>query len=251
MLQEGFRGQAHWNHDHRKLVNLITLGPQPCLTQKCSTCCISIDCKVPVSSPSSGQSRVWFIFLISVSWMSEKWYLIIVFKAKIKSKSPRARSLGRVLIFLWEAALINPQAWRQGHVVCLCLLTQAVKRNTGLTAELPTVEVSLPHHHGQINCNKPAAFLSCVCRVSGAHRAQGPTRCTCLAHPDWPCPLWPTLEDLKLRSGTWPAMTKEGCKERCIKRSVLGLEHPEPDLLASKIHELRHTFLCGNRSPGL
>ena len=25
--------QTHWNHTHRKLVNLITLGPQPCLTQ--------------------------------------------------------------------------------------------------------------------------------------------------------------------------------------------------------------------------
>ena len=33
MLQEGIRGQTHWNHTHRKLVNLITLGPQPCLTQ--------------------------------------------------------------------------------------------------------------------------------------------------------------------------------------------------------------------------
>ena len=27
------RGQTHWNHTHRKLVNLITLGPQPSLTQ--------------------------------------------------------------------------------------------------------------------------------------------------------------------------------------------------------------------------
>lgn len=54
-----------------------------------------------------------------------------------------------------------------------------------------------------------------------------------------------------LRPGTWPAMTKEGCKERCIKTSVLGLEHPEPYLLASKIHELRDNFLCGNRGPGL
>ena len=33
MLQEGIRGQTHWNHAHRKLVNLITLGPQPSLTQ--------------------------------------------------------------------------------------------------------------------------------------------------------------------------------------------------------------------------
>ena len=33
MLQEGIRGHTHWNHTHRKLVNLITLGPQPCLTQ--------------------------------------------------------------------------------------------------------------------------------------------------------------------------------------------------------------------------
>ena len=24
---------THWDHTHRKLVNLITLGPQPCLTQ--------------------------------------------------------------------------------------------------------------------------------------------------------------------------------------------------------------------------
>jgi len=32
-LQEGIRGQTHWNHTHRKLVNLITLGPQPCLIQ--------------------------------------------------------------------------------------------------------------------------------------------------------------------------------------------------------------------------
>ena len=33
VLQEGIRGQTHWNHTHRKLVNLITLGPQTCLTQ--------------------------------------------------------------------------------------------------------------------------------------------------------------------------------------------------------------------------
>ena len=33
VLQEGIRGQTHWNHTHSKLVNLITLGPQPCLTQ--------------------------------------------------------------------------------------------------------------------------------------------------------------------------------------------------------------------------
>ena len=30
---EGITGQTHWNHTHKKLVNLITLGPQPCLTQ--------------------------------------------------------------------------------------------------------------------------------------------------------------------------------------------------------------------------
>ena len=29
----GIRGQSHRNHIHRKLVNLLTLGPQPCLTQ--------------------------------------------------------------------------------------------------------------------------------------------------------------------------------------------------------------------------
>ena len=34
MLQEGIRGQTHWNHNHRKLVSLITLGPQLCLTQR-------------------------------------------------------------------------------------------------------------------------------------------------------------------------------------------------------------------------
>ena len=33
VLREGIRGQTHWDHTHRKLVNLITLGPQPCLTQ--------------------------------------------------------------------------------------------------------------------------------------------------------------------------------------------------------------------------
>ena len=33
VLQEGIRGQTRWNHTHRNLVNLITLGPQPCLTQ--------------------------------------------------------------------------------------------------------------------------------------------------------------------------------------------------------------------------
>ena len=33
VLQEGIRGQTHWNHTHRNLVSLITLGPQPCLTQ--------------------------------------------------------------------------------------------------------------------------------------------------------------------------------------------------------------------------
>ena len=32
-VARGIRGQTHWNHTHRKLVNLITLGPQPCLTQ--------------------------------------------------------------------------------------------------------------------------------------------------------------------------------------------------------------------------
>ena len=31
--QEGIGGQTHWNHTHRKLVNVIILGPQPCLTQ--------------------------------------------------------------------------------------------------------------------------------------------------------------------------------------------------------------------------
>ena len=34
VFREGIRGQTHWNHNHRKLVNLITLGPQPCLTQR-------------------------------------------------------------------------------------------------------------------------------------------------------------------------------------------------------------------------
>ena len=29
-LRQGFRG----NHTHRKLANLITVGPQPCLTQR-------------------------------------------------------------------------------------------------------------------------------------------------------------------------------------------------------------------------
>ena len=33
VLQEGIRGQSQRNHNHRKLVNLITLGPQPCQTQ--------------------------------------------------------------------------------------------------------------------------------------------------------------------------------------------------------------------------
>ena len=33
VLQEGIREQTHLNHTHRKLVSLITLGPQPCLTQ--------------------------------------------------------------------------------------------------------------------------------------------------------------------------------------------------------------------------
>ena len=33
VLQEGIRGQTHWDHNLRKLVNLISLGPQPCLTQ--------------------------------------------------------------------------------------------------------------------------------------------------------------------------------------------------------------------------
>ena len=32
-LQEGIREQTHWNRNHKELVNLITLGPQPCLTQ--------------------------------------------------------------------------------------------------------------------------------------------------------------------------------------------------------------------------
>ena len=32
-VARGIRRQTHWNHNHRKLVNLITLGPQPCLTQ--------------------------------------------------------------------------------------------------------------------------------------------------------------------------------------------------------------------------
>ena len=33
VLQEGIRGQTHRNHTHKTLVNLITLGPQLCLTQ--------------------------------------------------------------------------------------------------------------------------------------------------------------------------------------------------------------------------
>ena len=33
VLQQGIRRQRHRNHNHRKLVNLITVGPQPCLTQ--------------------------------------------------------------------------------------------------------------------------------------------------------------------------------------------------------------------------
>ena len=32
VLQEASE-DSHTNHNHRKLVNLITLGPQPCLTQ--------------------------------------------------------------------------------------------------------------------------------------------------------------------------------------------------------------------------
>ena len=32
-VARGIREQTHWNHDHRKLVSLITRGPQPCLTQ--------------------------------------------------------------------------------------------------------------------------------------------------------------------------------------------------------------------------
>ena len=28
-VARGLRGQTHWNHTHRKLVNIITLGPQP------------------------------------------------------------------------------------------------------------------------------------------------------------------------------------------------------------------------------
>ena len=128
--------------------------------------------------------------------MGEKWYLIIVFKVKIKSKLPRARSLGRVLIFLWEAALINPQARRQCHEVCLCLLTQAVKRNTGLTAELPTVEVSLLRPHGAEHLQQACCFPF-LC-LQGFRCTQGtcPTRCTCLAHldsdPVHSDPLWRT-----------------------------------------------------------
>ena len=33
VLQGGIRRETHRNHTHRKLVNPITLGPQPCLTQ--------------------------------------------------------------------------------------------------------------------------------------------------------------------------------------------------------------------------
>ena len=32
-VARGIRGQTHCSHTHRKLVSLITLGPQPCLTQ--------------------------------------------------------------------------------------------------------------------------------------------------------------------------------------------------------------------------
>ena len=44
----GIRGQTHWNHTHRKLVYLITLGPQPCLTQWNQT--------MPVGQPKTGGS---------------------------------------------------------------------------------------------------------------------------------------------------------------------------------------------------
>ena len=33
-VARGIRGQTHCSHTHRKLVSLITLGPQPCLTQR-------------------------------------------------------------------------------------------------------------------------------------------------------------------------------------------------------------------------
>ena len=48
LLQEGIRGQTHRNHTHRNLVNLITLGPQPCLTQ-CNQA-------MPVGQPKTGGS---------------------------------------------------------------------------------------------------------------------------------------------------------------------------------------------------
>ena len=32
-VARGIRGQTHCSHTHRKQVSLITLGPQPCLTQ--------------------------------------------------------------------------------------------------------------------------------------------------------------------------------------------------------------------------
>ena len=38
VLQEGIRGQTHRNHTHRKLVNIITLGPQPCQLNETKPC---------------------------------------------------------------------------------------------------------------------------------------------------------------------------------------------------------------------
>ena len=48
VLREGIRGQTHWNHTHRKLVHLITLGSQPCLTQWNQA--------MPVGQPKTGES---------------------------------------------------------------------------------------------------------------------------------------------------------------------------------------------------
>ena len=43
-LRQGFRG----NHTHRKLANLITVGPQPCLTQRNQA--------MPAGQPKTGGS---------------------------------------------------------------------------------------------------------------------------------------------------------------------------------------------------
>ena len=102
MLRDGIRGQANWNHNNRKLANLITWPTAAAATaakslQSCLTLCDPVDGSPP-GSPVPGilQARTleWAAISFSNAW---KW------KVKVKS-------LSHVWLFAtrWTAAYQGP-----------------------------------------------------------------------------------------------------------------------------------------------